>query len=363
MPKACFKKVVITGVATCTGPITRTLDDEASIFVDAADQMERIRKFVGINQRHLAPAEVTALDMAEAATKRLFAGRENEMGAVDAIVFVTQTADHPQPSNANLLHGRLGLGKDVAAFDINQGCSGWVYGAYVAAGMVEAGGCNRVLLLTGDTISHTLHSKDRALVPLFSDACSATLLERRDEASPWWFDLHSDGRGADAIKIPAGGARRSRSAATAVEAPDSEGNIRSPDNLAMNGLEVFNFTLREEPAAVRAMLEQSGHGADQIDFFVFHQANHFISTNLAKRLKIPMEKVPTRTLADFGNQSSASIPSTLCHDLGEVLCARTLRILCSGFGVGLSWASCMLQIGPLFRCETFRFNHQGGHHG
>jgi 3-oxoacyl-[acyl-carrier-protein] synthase III len=355
MPQACFQHVALTAIATCTGPIIRTLEDEAHLFTDAPEQLDRIRQFVGIHSRHMAPVGVTTLDMGEAAAKRLLKAIPDAKDSVDAIVFVTQTPDHPQPSNANLLHGRLGMGKHVAAFDLNQGCSGWVYGAYVAASMIEAGGCRSVLLLSGDTVSQTIHPRDRAVVPLFGDACAASLLVRKENSGPWWFDLHSDGTGHDAIKIPAGAHRMPRSPDTAREVADGEGNVRTADNLAMNGLEVFNFTLREEPGAVRALLGRAGVTGEDVDAFVFHQANHFILSNLAKRLKVPMNKVPADTLARFGNQSSASIPSALCHDLGARLGGERLRLLCSGFGVGLSWASCLFFAGPLALANTFQY--------
>jgi 3-oxoacyl-[acyl-carrier-protein] synthase-3 len=331
------------------------MEDDAPLFADAPEQLARVRDFVGIHRRHVAPPGVTTLDLGEAAARRLLERCGVAAEELDAVIFVTQTPDHPQPCNANLLHGRLGMSKAAAAFDINQGCSGWVYGAYVAAGMIEAGGCRRVLLLAGDTISQTIHPRDRSLVPLFGDACSATLLDRREEPRPWWFDLHSDGTGHEAIKIPAGAHRMPHGPATAREQVDAEGNTRTPAHLAMRGLDVFNFTLREEPGAVRALLDYAAVPAERVDSFVFHQANRFILTSLAKRLKVPVEKVPVSTLADFGNQSSASIPSALCHDLGARLREGELLTLCSGFGVGLSWASCLGAFGPLACCESFSF--------
>ncbi len=345
----------LAGVATCTGSIIRTLDDDAELFAAVPEQLDKVRRFVGIERRALAPPGVTTLDLGEAAARHLLERLGVAVESIDALIFVTQTPDHFQPSNANILHGRLGMAKGVAAFDVNQGCSGWVYGAWLAGCLLASGGCSRVLVLTGDTISQTIHPRDRTLVPLFSDACAASLFERDDDATPWWFDLYSDGSGCRAIEIPAGGHRQPPCESTEPETVDAEGNIRTARNLFMNGVEVFNFTLREEPRAIAAMLEYAGVEAGAIDAFVFHQANRFILANLAKRLKVPMEKVPCQTLFDFGNQSSASIPSVLCYDLAGRLLEQPLRLLCSGFGVGLSWASCVADVGPLGCCETFGF--------
>lgn len=343
----------LAGVASCAGPVIRTLDDDAELFAAVPEQLDKVRRFVGIERRALAPPGVTALDLGEAATRRLLTRLMVDVETIDAVIFVTQSADHFQPSNANILHGRLGMAKSVAAFDVNQGCSGWVYAAWLAGCLINSGGCDRVLVLAGDTISQTIHPRDRTLVPLFSDACAASLFERDPNGGEWFFDLYSDGSGWRAIEIPAGAHRQPHGPSATAEITDDEGNIRSAANLHMNGVEVFNFTLREEPKAIHTMLEYAAITTDDVDAFVFHQANRFILSNLAKRLRVPMEKVPCQTLSDFGNQSSASIPAVLCHDLASQLSNQPLRLLCSGFGVGLSWASCIASPGPLQCCEIF----------
>jgi 3-oxoacyl-[acyl-carrier-protein] synthase-3 len=349
MPKATFRSVQIDAVVGCAGPVTRRLDeDAAALFADAPGQVARIRDFVGIQSRRIAPKGVTALDLCEKAAREALGGV-----SPDAIVFVTQTPDHPQPCNANILHGRLGLGKGVACFDINQGCSGWVYGLWVACSLVESGGCASVLLCAGDTVSQIIHPKDRSVVPLFGDAGSATLLSRRvSPGEPLVFSLYSDGSGKDAICVPHGGTRRPLDSGSAVETTDADGNIRTPAALFMNGLEVFNFTLREEPGAVKSLLAEAGLSAADIDHLVFHQANKFILTNLAKRVGVPLDKVPMRTLAEFGNQSSASIPFAIANELAGFLARGERTLLASGFGVGLSWASVVGKVGPVSRCKV-----------
>ena len=347
MPNAQFNGPRITAVATTTGPVTRALEDEAHLFADNPVLLERMRSAVGVYRRHIAPRGITALDLCEDAARRLIAEAAIAPNSIDAIICVTQTPDHWQPCNANLLHGKLGLAKSALAFDVNQGCSGWVYGLYLAHCMVQSGGCRRVLLLAGDTVTQTIHRRDRSVVPLFGDAGSATLVQDGDPPARSWFALHSDGKGHAAIKIPAGAHRQPVDATTGIEATDAEGSVRTPENLYMNGLEVFNFTLREEPKAVRELMEFSGDSVATIDAFVFHQANRFILSNLAKRIQAPEAKVPWTTAERYGNQSSASIPAALCDALGARLQQQPLRLLCSGFGVGLSWASAVIEVGPL----------------
>lgn len=350
MPRIQFQHVAVTGVATCVGPQIRRLEDETQLYGEHPEQIEKVRRVTGVTTRVVAPAGVTSLDLCEQAARRLLTEGGSDAAGLDAVVCVTQTPDFCQPSNANLLHGRLGLAKTAAAFDVNQGCSGWVYGLYLAACMVESGGCERVLLLAGDTVTQCVNPRDRAVVPLFGDAGTATLVERRTDAAPSWFALHSDGRGWESIIVRAGASRCPRSPATAVERPAEDGSVRSDNDLLMNGVEVFNFTLREEPAAVRELLAFAGVGVEGVDAFVFHQANKLILDTLALRLKLPREKVPVSTLARFGNQSSASVPAALCEALGDRLRQGSLRTVCSAFGVGLSWASCLLTLGPLKVC-------------
>jgi len=352
---AQFTRARIRGIAACTGPQVRTLEEDASALALDAVTIGRMQALVGIRSRHIAPPGVTTLDLCLQATQRLLAGLAVAPAEIDAIIFVTQTPDHWQPSNANLLHGRLKFPKTTAAFDVNQGCSGWVYGLHLAFALTQSGGCGKVLLLAGDTVTQTIHPRDRAVVPLFGDAGAATLVERTESDELSWFALHSDGQGHAAICIPAGAHRLPKSAETGVETADAEGNVRSKDNLHMNGLEVFNFTLREEPTAVKELLEFSGRAHESIDYFVFHQANRYILSNLAKRIRVPMEKVPTSTLEKFGNQSSASIPATICDALGNCVVDGSLDVLCSGFGVGLSWASCVLRLSSLGYCSIAQF--------
>lgn len=341
--RAKFQHAEIAGVIAEPGLETRRLDDEIERYGGDVGQIERIKKTVGLSERRVAAAGETALDLCERAAKKLFATQPSPAITPDAVIFVTQTPDHLQPGNAALLHGRLNFPKTTAAFDVNLGCSGYVYGLYLAFLMVDAGGCENILLCAGDTMSRCVNPCDRAVAPLFGDAGSATWVRRSKKISPSWFVLNTDGTGADAIKIPAGGARTPCSPETATPVTDVDGNLRSPENLAMDGPAVFNFSLREVPAAIREILEFSGKTVSEIDGFILHQANKYILQNIAKRCDIPAEKMPVETLAKYGNTSSASIPTALTEFLADEN-APAGELLLSGFGVGLSWASAVLQM-------------------
>lgn len=345
MPQARFQNAVLRGVTVALGEDLRRIDDERESFGGTAEQFERIKKTIGLNERRVAREGTTSADLCERAARDLFHRTHTDAGELDAIIFVTQTPDHFQPCNAAILHGRLGLNTSALAFDVNLGCSGWVVGMYLASLMVEAGGCSNVLLLAGDTMSRCVHPRDRSTAPLFGDAGSACLVQREPANSA--FSLHTDGAGHRHIMIPAGAFRQPATSSPDIESKDEEGNIRSSHHLQMNGAEIFNFSIKVEPPAVREILEFAGADLASVDYAVFHQANKYIVGNIARRLKLPPEKVPCATVERFGNTSCASIPLTLCTELASPLLGGENRLVCSGFGVGLSWATCLLDLPPL----------------
>lgn len=342
-----LSNIRISGLAVSVG--SRVRDYVADGLARGQDEahLRRVAKTVGLRERRVAAPGVTALDLCEDATRRLLDEAGLDASSIDAVIFVTQTPDHGQPNNASLLHGRLGLGKSSVAFDLALGCSGWVYGLHQAALLCAHGGAARVLLCAGDTLSRLTNPGDHAADPLFGDAGSATLVEKTGRAPAMHFSLGADGAGAQSIIVPAGGARQPASAQTRTETTDAEGNTHHAENLRMNGAEVFNFTLREVPASVNAALALAGWTPATTDALVLHQANRFIISTVGRKCGFPAEKTPMDIVEQFGNQSSASIPCALAHALGAALRERTLKIVACGFGVGLSWGSVALELGPL----------------
>jgi len=364
MAKSAFMQARVTGVVATVPPDERRIDDEVGFFGGNRKQIERLKKTIGLDRRRVVDEATTAADLCADAARRLLAKCGIGAADLDALIFVTQTPDYPQPCNAAVLHGWLGCPASCAALDVNLGCSGYVYGLWLAHMMIESGGCERVLLLAGDTVSRLAHPRDRAVAPVFGDGGSATLVERSDDARASWFCLETDGSGYDRLIVPAGGARRPKSPATAEVSEDEAGNLRSAENLFMDGAEIFNFSITVEPRAVREMAAFAGVELDAIDYFVFHQANRYILGNIAKRLKVDPGKVPMQTVERYGNQSSASIPCALCGELGETLReGRSRKLLLSGFGVGLSWGSCILRVDALRACEIAEFSKDGAGRG
>jgi len=271
--------------------------------------------------------------------------------SVDALVFVSQTFDFPSiPATSCVLQMRLGLSKDCAAFDIALGCSGHVYGLWTVASLMAASGLSRVLLLAGDVVSRACSPLDRSTALLFGDAGSATALQADSSAPPITFSLGTDGSGWENLVIPAGGFRRPRNETTGIRQKAEGNNTRSAEDLFMDGAEIFDFTLQEVSPLVNKVLTAAEWNRDDVDYFVFHQANKFMLTFLAKNMKLPLAKVPF-SIQDYGNTSSASIPVTINSILREAVSTRSLRLLLAGFGVGYSWAGCGLMCGPMVAPE------------
>jgi 3-oxoacyl-[acyl-carrier-protein] synthase-3 len=260
----------------------------------------------GVRERRVVE-ELNFADLAEAACREVWGAAPN------AIVCVTQTPDCRIPPMANILHGRLGLGTACAAFDVNQGCSGYPYGLMVAASLVNLG-IPRVLLVAGDCLSTVVSQADRATEPLFGDAVSATVLEADDDAPPMRFAFGSDGEGVEHLRLDHGDAAC----------------------LRMNGAEVFQFAAQTVPMVVYEMTELPGWGIDDIEAVVPHQPNQFMLNHLREKCCVPKEKWIDGVVENFGNVSSASIPLAL------VLSGRRGKMILAGFGGGWSYcAACV----------------------
>ena len=341
---------------TCVPTLEKCIDDDLELFGGKVKQIERLKKTIGLSKRRVVDEKTTAADLCEKAARHLIKEAGLDLQQIDAMICVTQTPDYLQPCNAAVIHGRLGLSKNCAAFDVNLGCSGYVYGHWLGHSLLASGGCKRILLLAGDTISPLVNAKDRSVAPLFGDGGSATLIERTLGSPSAHFSLQTDGADYDKLIVPAGGARHPRSAVTAEVFEDEAGNFRSPENLFMDGAEIFNFSITEEPKSVKELLKYAEIDADDVDYFVFHQANRYILSNIAKRLKLDIAKVPMQTVERYGNQSSASIPAAICGELATAITNRpSTRLLISGFGVGLSWASALVEVGDLAVCELIDY--------
>ena len=305
--------------------------------------LARLEKKVGIRQRHIAAPGETASDLGYAAAAKLLAGMEVDPAMIDVLLFCTQSPDYFLPTTACILQDRLGLPTTCAALDFNQGCSGYVYGLFLAKGLVASGMAKNVLLVTAETYSKFINPRDRSVRVLFGDGASATLINGDPAgARIGAVTLGTDGSGYQNLIVPAGGSRRPLAADTGEEAEDENGSIRSAENLFMDGQELFLFTLKRVPEVVNATLASDGAALEDVRWFVFHQANAFMNDHLRTKLRIAKERAPL-CVEDCGNTVSSTIPLTMRAAGGEF--ADGEKVMLVGFGVGYSWGACMLDWG------------------
>ena len=303
-----------------------------------ASTVKKFKKAVGVLKRPVAIPEQTTSDLCYAAADKLIEHLSWDRDTIDAIVFVTQTPDYFLPASACVLQHRLGLSEECLAFDINLGCSGYIYGAYVACSLIQ-GGIRRVLLLTGDVLNTKKSDDDRSVAMLFGDAGTATALEVTSNKKTN-FLLRTDGSGFKHFIIPAGALRNPNGSHELSEW--GVGINRNDFHIYMNGAEIFNFSVNKPVYAHIDFINNFKLDENDIDLFIFHQANKFIIDGIAQRLSIPAEKVPI-SIDRFGNTNSATIPLTIV----DACASRTnenLKMVLNGFGVGLSWGVMSIEI-------------------
>ncbi|MDB4973963.1 MAG: 3-oxoacyl-ACP synthase [Myxococcaceae bacterium] len=344
MPNVRIRGVAVRGIASAVPDHVKTLDDDAAMFGEA--DAKRVFKNTGVKQRYTTENGMCASDLCEPAARRLLQELNWEASSVDVLVLVTQSPDYISPATACVLHARLGMGPDCAAFDVNLGCSGWVYGLWLVSALLTSGGGTRALLLVGDVVTRTMSPADRSVAPLFGDAGTATALECAADAPPMDFVIGSDGAGARHLMVPAGGFRLRAQDANAALATGADGNTRSLQHTHMNGAEVFTFTLASVPKLLKDVMARAGWSHEDVDWYVFHQASTFMLKTLCRSCGIPTAKFVI-AMENYGNTSSASIPLAICDRLRENLGAGSQRLVLAGFGVGWSWGAVALTLGPL----------------
>ena len=340
MPVSQISGTRVTGIC-CAVPKTReTLADGVSNF--SAEEIQNISKNIGVEHRHIAPEDMCVSDLCYEASEKLFAELDLDRESVDALIYITQGPDYIVPATSCVLQNRLNLKTDCIAFDVNLGCSAYPYGIWMAANFIHSGSAKKVLLLAGDLSNRKVSKLDRSTALLFGDAASATLIESSESNCKMTFVMGTDGSGYKNLIIPAGSFRNPSTEATRTPYERKDGNVRSDEDLYMNGAEIFTFTLRVVAPMVKRLLKHSGSSLDDIDYVVMHQANTFIIKHLSKKLKLPAEKVPN-SMKNFGNTSSASIPITMVSELQDQLIKKKLKVVLTGFGVGYSWSAVELE--------------------
>ena len=317
------------------------------------DNAELVRQFgtwtenkiygkTGVSERRVVGDEKVS-DLAVAAGERLFEEHGIDRGSIDFLLLCTECPDYFLPATACIVQNRLGLRKDTGALDYNLGCSGFIYGLALAKGLVLGGVARRVLLITAETITRTIHPQDKSTRTLFGDAAAATLVEGSAERGIGEFVLGTDGSGAERLIIPAGAWAQPSSPETRVETKNKWGNVRTPENLYMDGPEILKFSMEVAPGCMNDTLERNGTSLEGLRLVVLHQASHMMLVKLREVLAIPEEKF-VFNIEKYGNTVSSTIPIALYDSMQSGRLGKGDSVLVMGFGVGLSWGGTVLRM-------------------
>ena len=325
-----FANIEVAGISAAVPKDIVSIEDFKDSFGEK--RVNRTIKSIGVKEYRKTREHQTASDLGFCAAENLIEKLHINPDEIGALVFVAHSTDYRRPATACVLHKRLQLNKNCVAFDINLGCSAFVYGINVVAALMQNSDISKAMVIIGETVSKLTNPEDAATAMIFGDGGSAVLLQKKPD-SPMKGLLRSDGTGYKAIITPAGGFRNLSPTDEPMEW--EEGNVRTLYNTNMDGVAVFNFSIEEVPKAIEDFLEKFSMDKDDFDVFALHQANRFMHKQIAKRLKISMDKVPS-CMEKYGNASAAAIPLLLCDQYGDSH-DETINILSCGFGVGLSW--------------------------
>lgn len=332
-----MKEAYIRGISYYLPEKVYTNDDLVRDFPEWS--VDKVMKKVGVVQRHISAEDETAGDMAENAARRLFEEYSISPSEIDFILLCTQSPDYYLPSTACLLQDRLGIPTSAGAFDYNLGCSGCIYGMAMAKGLIAGGIAKNVLLLTAETYNKYLHPEDKSNRSIFGDGAAACLISTDGFAKIGEVVLGTDGSGFSNLIVKTGAARCKQ--ATGNSVVDSEGHVWRDDYLYMNGGAIFNFTLDAVPAMMKMLFNKCSLAKDDIDYFVFHQANQFMLSTIRKVCGLPKDKF-YMDMANVGNTVSSTVLIGLKECLKDGRIHSGMNVMCCGFGVGLSWGGIII---------------------
>ena len=302
--------------------------------------VDKVAAKVGVNSRHISADDETAGDMAEKAARKLFNEYSISPADIDFVLLCTQSPDYFLPSTACILQHKLGIPTTAGAFDYNLGCSGCVYGMAIAKGLIAAGIAKNVLLLTAETYNKYLHPSDKSNRSIFGDGAAACLISTDGFAEIGNFSVGTDGSGAEKLIVRTGAARCKQP--TGLSDVDDEGHTRYDDYLYMDGGGIFNFTLDAVPAMMKDILAKNNMQSDNVDYYVFHQANKFMLNTIRKVCVLPKDKFHVN-LEEVGNTVSSTVLIALKQCLESGIIHSDMKVMIAGFGVGLSWGGTILK--------------------
>jgi len=334
--EAIIKSIKIVGMQAAVPPHRHSFVEDPGIFTQ--EEADKLYATTGIHSRRVLPPHLCASDMCLAAAESLLSSLSWDPSSVDVLIYVSQDPDYALPATACLLQARLGLPMTAACFDVGLGCSGFIYGSWMASQLLSGSNGKRALVLCADVSTRNLVDGDKGTLPLFGDAGVATAYEFDETWPDSYVVLGTDGTGGQHITVKKGARRHPH-----VPKPDGTTDTVSSQEykdsrLYLNGAAVFSFTLKVVPKMVKQALALSNNSVDELDMVVMHQANAFILEHLRKKAKISEDKYLI-DMAEFGNTSSASVPLAICHKLGDFFSDGPKKTMLGGFGVGWSWGA------------------------
>ena len=335
-----IKNVALRGV---TGTVPNNPVKSADLPIFNQEEADTFDKTVGILSRYIAPEDICASDLCQDAGERLLAALGWEKETVDVLLFVSVTGDYKTPPTSAILQERMGFPNATFVLDVPMGCCGCIYGITVAGNLLSAGTAKRALVLVGDTAMRMGSTKDKSRMPLFGDSGTAMALEFDPTAEDIVIEMNTLGSGYQALMTPHGGYRHPVTKESFEYEDFGNGIIRAPKDDLINGMDVFSFAISKPPISVKNMMERLGLDKDKdIDYFLIHQANKLIVDRIAKKLKLDPQKTPYN-LQEFGNLGGASIPMLMATSIADELKTRPLLLLCSAFGLGLTWGTMVIK--------------------
>ena len=335
-----IKNVSLRGV---TGTVPDNPVKSADLPIFTQEEADTFDRTVGIRNRYIAPDSICSSDLCQDAGERLLEALGWEKESVDVLLFVSVTGDYKTPPTSAILQDRMGLPNTCFVLDVPMGCCGCIYGITVAGNLLSAGTAKRALVLVGDTGLRMGSMQDKSRVPLFGDSGTAMALEYDSSAEDILVDMNTLGAGYRALMTPHGGYRRPMTKDSFENEDFGNGIIRAPKDALINGMDVFSFAISKPPVSIKNMMERLGLDKDKdIDYFLIHQANKLIVDRIVKKLKLDESKTPYN-LQEFGNLGGASIPMLMTTSIADSLSSRPLTLLCSSFGLGLTWGTMILK--------------------
>jgi 3-oxoacyl-[acyl-carrier-protein] synthase-3 len=344
-----FDNIRIRGISAFVPEREINLLDDPELYGGDQKRIDRVVQSSGFLKRRITDSSTTASDLCFAAARDLLAGLAFDKTNIDALVFVSSTPDYLMPATAYVLHGRLGLGQDCIAMDVPQACPGYEFGIFQASMLIQSG-CKNVLVLVGDTWSKFTDMFRDHTAPVFGDSGTATLVSYDATAGTSYMNFHSDGTKFDVLLCNHGAFRNP------VHRDDFYGDGGYKYEAHMNGGEVFSFAIEKIAPSIEDLLVMAGQDKSGVDYFVLHQANKYILSNIALQLNVSPDKIPASVISKYGNQCAASVPCVIADSLAKEVTVKEYRVVLSGFGAGLGWANVLTDLKLDYCSEIKTYN-------